>query len=65
MVRMVVRQAVLLAMSGTAVGLAAAAGLTSWMESLLFGVSRTEPSVYGGAAVLLVAVAAVAAERKT
>ncbi len=61
LVRLVVRQAVLLALAGTAIGLAASAVLTRWIQSLLFGVRATEPLVYGLAAALLLCVAGFAA----
>ncbi len=57
---MVVRQGLLLATGGVAVGLVAAALLSSVMGSLLYGVSATDPLTYGGVAVALVAVAALA-----
>jgi predicted permease len=58
--RMVLRQAGLLAAVGVAVGLAAAAGLTRLMASLLFGVSPLDPVTFGAVAVALSAVALLA-----
>jgi len=58
--RMVVRQAVTLAGIGVGIGLAAAFGLTRVIRSLLFGVSATDPLVFAGVSVLLIAVAALA-----
>jgi putative ABC transport system permease protein len=59
-VRMVVGRAVLLAAAGVAVGLVAALGLTRLLTGLLYGVSPTDPQVYGAIAALLVLVAALA-----
>jgi predicted permease len=53
--RLVVREALLLAACGTALGLAAAAALTRMMSALLFGVTPHDPLTFtGGAALLLV-----------
>lgn len=49
-----------LAAAGILIGLAGAAGLTSLMKSLLFGISALDPAIYFGMAAVLVA-AAVAA----
>jgi predicted permease len=57
---MVMRQALLLAAGGVLVGLAAAAGLTRLMASLLYGVSPMDPLTFGGVAVALSSVALVA-----
>jgi ABC-type antimicrobial peptide transport system permease subunit len=43
-----------------AAGLAGAFGLSRFMQSLLFGVTVTDPVVFGGIAVLLGVVAVVA-----
>jgi predicted permease len=56
----IVRQGLLLAGVGAAVGLVAAAGLTRMMSSLLFGVTALDPLTYAAVSVLLIA-AAVAA----
>ncbi len=58
--RMVLRQAGMLAGIGVAVGLAAAAGLTRLMASLLFGVSPLDPVTFAGVAAALAAVALLA-----
>jgi predicted permease len=49
-----------LAITGAAIGLAAAFGLTRLMTSLLYGVSPTDPLTFAAVAVLLVAVALAA-----
>jgi putative ABC transport system permease protein len=46
---------------GTALGIAAAIGVTRFAASLLYGISATDPEVFVGVAVLLVATATVAA----
>jgi predicted permease len=56
----VLKQACLLAMTGAALGLVAAFGLTPLLRSLLYGVEVTEKSIVLGCAVLLVGVAVVA-----
>ena len=58
--RMVVGQGFLLVMIGVGVGLAGALAATRLMESLLFGVSATDPVTFAGVAALLTAVALVA-----
>jgi putative ABC transport system permease protein len=57
---MVVKQGMLLAVIGMAVGLAAALGVTRLMSSLLYGVSSTDPLTFTGIAVLLSVVALAA-----
>jgi predicted permease len=57
---MVVRQAMLLAAAGIAIGLAGAFGLTRLMASLLFRVKPNDPAVFAVVAVLLGAVALMA-----
>jgi len=57
---MIVRQAMLLAAIGIAIGLAAAFGLTRLMASLLFQVKPNDPAVFAFVAVLLGAVALLA-----
>jgi predicted permease len=59
-VRMIVRQALLLVLSGVAIGIAAALALTRFISSLLFGVSATDPAVLAGVTVLLIAIASLA-----
>ncbi|HEY7336362.1 MAG TPA: FtsX-like permease family protein, partial [Bryobacteraceae bacterium] len=58
--RMFVRDGLLLAGIGAALGLASAFGLTRLMSSLLFGVSALDPLAYGTAAAVLIAAAALA-----
>jgi putative ABC transport system permease protein len=57
---MVVRQAMILAAVGIAIGLGAAYGLTRLMSSLLFEVKPTDPAVFGSVAALLGIVAFLA-----
>jgi predicted permease len=57
---MFIRDGLLLAGCGAAVGLAAAVGLTRLMSSLLFGVSSLDPAAYGLAAGLLITAAVLA-----
>ena len=57
---MVMRQAMLLAAVGIAIGLAAAYGLTQLMATLLYQVKPRDPVVFGGVALLLAAVALLA-----
>jgi cell division protein FtsX len=58
--RMFVRHGLTLAAIGALVGLAAAAGLTRWMSSLLFGIAPLDPATYAGVSLMLIAAAAVA-----
>ena len=58
--RMVVLQSVALALAGVALGLVAAVGATRVLQSLLFGVSPTDPPVLGVVAAVLLLLAAVA-----
>jgi putative ABC transport system permease protein len=55
-----VREGLLLAGAGAALGLAAAAGLTRLMTSLLFGVTALDPMTYAAASALLIAAAVLA-----
>ena len=57
---MVVRQGLVLATVGVAVGLLAASLLSSVMSSILFGVSALDPVTYGSVAVAMIGVAALA-----
>ena len=59
-VGMVLRQGLLLAAIGIAIGLAAALALTRLMESLLYRVSVTDPLTFGGGALLFTVVALAA-----
>jgi putative ABC transport system permease protein len=58
--KMVLRQGLKLTTLGLAIGLAAAYGLTRYMQSLLFGVKATDPSIFAAIALTLIAVALVA-----
>jgi putative ABC transport system permease protein len=57
---LVLRQGLLLAASGVAIGAAAAFGLTRWMASLIFGVSTTDPLTFSSVSALLIAIALLA-----
>jgi ABC-type antimicrobial peptide transport system permease subunit len=57
---MFIRSALLLTGSGIAIGLAAAAGLTQLMQSLLFGVSPLDPFTYVSVLIVLTASAVLA-----
>jgi len=54
--RLVIRQGMKLAMAGVALGLFAALALTQALKSLLYGVSASDPLIYGAVALLLLAV---------
>ncbi len=58
--RLVVGRGMVLALIGVAVGLAGSFALTRFLESLLFGVSATDPATFAGVALLLAAVALLA-----
>jgi len=53
---MVIRQGMLLALAGIALGVAGALALSRYLESLLFGVSSTDPLTFLGVVALLAAV---------
>ncbi len=57
---MMARQGLRLILIGVLIGLAAAAGLTRVLSSLLFGVSPTDPAIFAGVTLLLVAIAMLA-----
>ncbi|MGA9769135.1 MAG: ABC transporter permease [Blastocatellia bacterium] len=58
--RLVIRQGLMLSLVGVAVGLAASLALTRLMESLLFNVSATDPATFGVISLLLTTVAVAA-----
>jgi putative ABC transport system permease protein len=58
--RLVLGRGLLLALTGCAIGLAGAILLTRLMNSLLFGVSATDPATFVGVAILMAGVAFVA-----
>jgi putative ABC transport system permease protein len=58
--RLVVRQGMVMALGGVAIGLLASFALTRLMESLLFGVSVTDPLTFTVIALLLISVALLA-----
>lgn len=58
--RMVVRQGVMLAGAGIAVGAVVAFGATRLIEKMLYGVTATDPMAFAGVMILLAVVATVA-----
>ena len=58
--RLVVGQGMGLVLIGVGIGLAASLALTRFLESMLFGVSATDPATFAGVALLLAAVALLA-----
>jgi len=60
LLRVFLRQGLLLAGAGVALGLAAAAGLTHLMSSLLFGVTALDPLTYAVVSALLLVVSVLA-----
>ncbi|HEV3469189.1 MAG TPA: ABC transporter permease [Pyrinomonadaceae bacterium] len=60
LLRLVLRQGLALALGGVAAGILGALALTRLLSSLLYGVSATDPSVYAGVSLLLLAVVLVA-----
>jgi putative ABC transport system permease protein len=59
--RVVLRQGVVLVVSGLVIGLVAAVGLRGLVSALLFGVTAGDPLAYAGAAALLLGAACTAA----
>jgi ABC-type antimicrobial peptide transport system permease subunit len=60
-IAMVVKGAARLTVFGIALGLPAAWAASRWVESMLFGLTPTDPAIIIGAALLLAAAALVAA----
>ena len=60
LVGMVVRQGLVLAVAGTAIGIAGAAVLSRWLSSLLYATSPTDLATFVGVAALFLSVAAIA-----
>jgi putative ABC transport system permease protein len=58
--RMVVRQGLYLALAGATIGLIAAVALTRLLNTMLFGITATDPPVFAAVTLLLLAVAALA-----
>ena len=58
--RMVIRQGMILAIAGTAIGLAASFGLTRFVTGFLFQTPQRDPTVFTGVPVVLLVVALVA-----
>ncbi len=58
--RLFVRQGIVLAAIGAAIGLIASAGVTRFLASLLFGVDALDPLTFGATALVLVLAAAIA-----
>jgi putative ABC transport system permease protein len=58
--RLFVRQGLILASVGSAIGLASAAGLSRWISSLLFEVTPLDPLTYAVSGTIILAAAAVA-----
>ena len=57
---LVVRQGLSMAVTGTAIGVAASIALSRTLQSLLFGVTATDPVTFGAVVAMLLAVALVA-----
>jgi predicted permease len=58
--RMILRESLVLASFGVALGLLAAYGSSRFIQSMLFGLSPTDPLTYGAVAVILIMVALLA-----
>jgi ABC-type antimicrobial peptide transport system permease subunit len=59
-VRMVLRQGMMLALAGMAIGLVLAAGASRLLGSLLFGIGPTDPIAFGGSALLFCLIGLIA-----
>ena len=57
---MVIRQGLSMALVGTAIGVGGALALSRWIQSLLFGVTATDPVTLGAVIAVLLTVALVA-----
>jgi predicted permease len=57
LVRLVLREGAALAVLGVGLGIVGALVATRWIQTLLYGVSPTDPVVYGGLSLLLASVA--------
>jgi putative ABC transport system permease protein len=57
LVRLVLREGALLALAGTVVGVIGALGATRWIQSLLYDVSATDPTVFIALPILLAGIA--------
>jgi putative ABC transport system permease protein len=60
LLRMVVRQGMVVALAGAGAGLLGALALTGWIGSLLYGVAATDPLTFGVVSGLLILVAVLA-----
>jgi putative ABC transport system permease protein len=58
--RLMLGQGLVLALVGGAIGVVAALGLSRYLESLVFGVSTSDPLTFAAASVVLLAIAALA-----
>ena len=58
--KLVVRQGLMLVVIGVAMGLVGAYGVTRFLASLLYGIGPTDPATFAGVAILLTAVALLA-----
>jgi len=58
--RLVLRQGILTALVGVAIGLAGALALTRTLSSLLFGLTATDPATFAAVVLLLVSVVLLA-----
>jgi putative ABC transport system permease protein len=58
--KLVLREGLMLALAGVGIGLAGALGLTRFISSLLYGVKSSNPLVLAGVAVILIGVALLA-----